>query len=358
MKIVIVGAGIAGLGIGWRLRQAGAEVVILERAQPARGATWAAAGMLAVLGEIGDAQGAEAEFAHQARDLWADFAGELEQASGLAVDYREDGALLAALSEDEAKALPATKAAQRLEPAKARALEPMLADEVVAALWAPGEAQVDNRAVGEALARAFVGAGGVLIANETAVRIETDGARALAVRTPFNLYEADAFVLAAGAWTGRIEGLPACALPPVKPVKGEMLALAPSQHGILPGRVVWGNGVYLVPRRDRLLVGATMQDAGFDTSLTREAADWLLDHAAKLMPALREWTVADHWAGLRPGSPDGLPMLGPTAIEGLYAATGQFRNGILFAPAIADLLCRIVLKRAGGPPAFDPRRFS
>jgi glycine/D-amino acid oxidase-like deaminating enzyme len=120
---------------------------------------------------------------------------------------------------------------------------------------------------------------------------------------------------------------------------------------------VWGNGVYLVPRAKRLLVGATMEEAGFDTSLTRAAARDLHARAVALMPALAQWDFADHWAGLRPGSPDGLPMLGPTVVEGLYAATGQFRNGILFAPAVAELLCRLILERPAERLVFDPRRF-
>jgi glycine oxidase len=193
--------------------------------------------------------------------------------------------------------------------------------------------------------------------NETVVRIETDGTRVFGARTPFALYEGDAYVLAAGAWTSRIQGLPADALPPVLPVKGEMIALCGRTP---PTRIVWGDDIYLVSRAARLLVGATASQDGFDTSLTGEAEQQLLFRAIDLMPALKNWTLVEHWAGLRPGSPDSLPILGPSVLDRLFVASGQFRNGILFAPAVAESICAAV---QGHEPAidiagFDPRRFS
>jgi glycine oxidase len=357
MKVVVIGGGVAGLSIGWRMVQAGAEVTVLERAQPAQGATWAAAGMLAVAGELGGSSSPEAEFAQQARDLWPAFAAEIEAASGRAIGYEENGALIAALSNEDKTTLARWPEAARIDSAKAIEIVSMLTPGIAGAVWAPQDAKVDTRALGEALARAFVRAGGTLKTAEPVIRFELTQGKIQAVRTPFGFYEADAYVLAAGAWTAQIEGLPREAMPPVIPVKGEMIALAPPAGVALPKPVVWGNGVYLVPRGKRLLVGATMEEAGFDTSLTRAAAKDLQARAVALMPQLAQWDFADHWAGLRPGSPDGLPMLGPTTVDGLYAATGQFRNGILFAPAIAELLCRIVLKRQMEPLAFDPRRF-
>jgi len=149
-------------------------------------------------------------------------------------------------------------------------------------------------------------------------------------------------------------------LPPVVPVKGEMIALAPSENSTLPTRVVWGHEVYLVPRHDRLFVGATSSREGYDTRLTEAAADLLHGNAARVMPGLSQWQIAEHWAGLRPGSPDNLPILGQTALEGLFVASGQFRNGILFAPAIAEALSRLVLGQPPSPSvaAFDPKRFA
>jgi glycine oxidase len=241
---------------------------------------------------------------------------------------------------------------------EARSMEPILDEGIAGALWAPKEAQVDNRALGDALAIALRRAGGTLIANETVVRIEVVADRAVAARTPFALYAADAFVLAAGAWSGLIDGLPAEAVPPVNPVKGEMLALMPPSGAALPRHVVWGKGVYLVPRGKRLLVGATLEDKGFDTTLTEGAENWLSARAVELMPELRRWVIDEHWSGLRPGSPDGLPLLGPSAVPGLFVATGQHRNGILFAPVVAETLCRSVLTQPQELQPFDPRRFA
>jgi glycine oxidase len=358
VKVVIIGAGVAGLATGWRLRQAGAEVTILERTQPALGATWAAAGMIAVAGEMGGAQTPEAEFGQHSSALWPGFAAELEAASGHAVGYRRSGALMVARSAVEMAAFASWSGVERLDAAQARAKEPMLAADIAGALWAPDEAQVDSRALGLALASAFVRAGGVLNLNEAAVRFDIHGGRAVALHSPFHRYEADAFILAAGAWSGAIGGVPPEALPPVKPVKGEMIAVAATAGYAPPRHVVWGNEVYLVPRADRVLIGATMADAGFDTSVTDAAADWLSARAIGLMPALATWEVVERWAGLRPASPDGLPILGQTSIKGLFAATGQFRNGILFAPALAENMSRLVLEHAPVIAAFDPRRFS
>jgi glycine oxidase len=358
VKIVIIGAGVAGLATGWRLRQAGAEVTILERTQPALGATWAAAGMIAVAGEMGGAQTPEAEFGQYSSALWPGFAAELEAASGHAIGYRRSGALMVARNAAEMAAFASWSGVERLDAAQARAKEPMLAGDITGALWAPDEAQVDSRALGLALASAFVRAGGALNLNEAAVRFDIHGGRAVALHSPFHRYEADAFILAAGAWSGAIGGVPPEALPPVKPVKGEMIAVAPAAGFALPRHVVWGNEAYLVPRGERVLIGATMADVGFDSSVTDAAADWLSARAIGLMPALATWEVVERWAGLRPGSPDGLPMLGQTGIDGLFAATGQFRNGILFAPALAENMSRLVLEHAPAIAAFDPRRFS
>jgi glycine oxidase len=244
-----------------------------------------------------------------------------------------------------------------LDAGDARAMEPMLAEGIAGALWAPKEAQVDNRKLGPALAEAFVRAGGTLSTNEAVVRIVTHAGRAVSAHTPVAIHHADAFVIAAGAWSGSIDGLPPLAVPPVKPMKGEMLALSPPEGAALPTHIVWGNDVYLVPRGSRLLIGATLEDAGFDTSLTDAAEGWLSSRAVSLMPALRQWEIDEHWAGLRPASPDGLPLLGLSAVEGLFIASGQYRNGILFAPVVAEILCAQILGHPADAAAFDPRRF-
>jgi glycine oxidase len=352
MKVVIIGAGVAGLGIGWRLLQAGVSVTILERAQPGGGASWAAAGMLAVTAELEDAAEPERALALRASALWPAFAAELEEASGRSVFLNQGGALLLAGDAAELEVMRARAEGDLriVDAVEAQALVPLLGTSL-GGLWSPREAHVDNRALCEALTVAFLKAGGMLNPNEAAVRIETRGERASAVLTPYGRHEADAVLVAAGAWSGLLEEVP------IVPVKGEVIALSPSKGAALPGPVVWGEHVYCVPRHGRLLVGATVEEASFDTSTTAAGRNHLRACAEKLMPSLKSWTLSDHWAGLRPKSPDGLPVLGETATAGLFVAGGQYRNGILFAPAIAGEMADLILGKATIDPAFDPRRF-
>ena len=355
MKIVIIGAGVAGLSIGWRLAQAGQEVTILERAQPGSGATSASAGMIAVTAELEDAHAAEIEFAHYSNGLWPEFAEELEVQSSRVLAYHRSGALIlaadaAALARLERRA---TNGLRLLNGPDVQEMIPALTGALAGALWSPDEAHVDTRALGTALGVAFEKAGGKLLLNEGVVRIERRGGRAVLAHTSFGAYAADLFVLAAGAWSGLLEA----GIAPIAPVKGQMILLSPPPGQAPPGPVVWGNGVYMVPRGGKLLVGATVENAGFDTQPTGAARDSLRAAANRLMPALKEWNLADHWVGLRPRSPDGLPLLGPSSVEGLWLASGQYRNGILFAPAIAASLCGQILGRKDLIPAFDPRRF-
>jgi glycine oxidase len=352
VKVVIIGAGVAGLGIGWRLQQAGCTVTILERAQPAMGASWAAAGMLAVTAELEDAAEPERALAVRAHALWPDFAAELEEASGRTVYLARAGALLLAADAAELEAMRprAGHGLKILDGHGARSLVPQLAP-AVGGLWSPHEAHVDNRALGEALAIAFLKAGGTLYPNEAGVRFEVQDGKVSGVQSPYRRYHADAVLIAAGAWTSLLDEIP------IEPVKGEMIALQPPDPARLPTPVVWGEGVYCVPRHGRLLVGATVEEAGFDTSPTDAAREHLWSRAARLMPEVADWALADHWAGLRPKSPDGLPLLGPTHDAGLFMAGGQYRNGILFAPAIAQEMADLILGKGAVIPEFDPRRF-
>lgn len=358
MKVVVIGAGVAGLAIGWKLASAGAKVVLLERAQVGNGATTASGGMLAAATELGTTPTPEVAFARKANALWPDFATALQTQTGVDIAYRPNGALLVRMKGENTIAHHALSGEMCFLPAdEARAMEPLLGETISDAIFATSEAQVDSQALCRALAVAFVRAGGELQSNETAVRFERDGNRVTGITTPFTTHHADAFVLATGAWSARIEGLPPEAVPPITPVKGEIIVLTPPEGVSVPEHVIWGNGIYVVPRRGRVLVGATMELAGFDTSLTRAAELWLRRQAQELMPGLSQWRLAEHWAGLRPASPDGLPVLGQTALDGLFVASGQYRNGILFAPAVAEVLSRLVLERTAVDSAFDPRRF-
>lgn len=356
MKIVIIGAGIAGLAIAWQLAQAGQEVTVLERAQPGQGATWASAGMLAVTAELLNSGQHEVTFAHHSNRLWPAFAKEIEIESGRFIGFEKSGALL--LAEDVqaldrlARQAEAHPGLEVVDAGRVREIVPLARGNAVGGLWSPHEARVNNRALGVAMTIALQKAGGRVRTNESVVRIERRDNRAAVAHTPFGLYHADAFVLAAGAWSGELEDK----IAPIVPVKGQMILLAPPPSVEIPRCVVWGHGVYLVPRKEGLAVGATVEEVGFDSTLTDEARDSLFDAAIKSMPGLKDWTIADQWAGLRPKAPDGLPLLGPTSVDGLWLASGQYRNGILFAPAVAETMCRQILG-GEGINAFDPRRF-
>jgi glycine oxidase len=353
VKVIVIGAGAAGLAIGWRLVQAGADVTVVERAQPGRGATWAAAGLISAPEQC------ETGLARRAAELWPDFAQSIEQASGRAIAYTRNGGLFLAMTSEDAETM-GSRGDEMLSPAAAREIEPRLSPELAGALWMANEAKVDNRALGRALAAAFGNAGGSLSLNETVVRFEMRDDRIVGVRTPFAFHQADRYVLAAGAWSGQLEGLPVEALPPVFPAKGEMIALEPPEGENLPRPSISGADIYMLAQRGRLLVGATVQRVGFDSSLTTAASEWLMERAQILMPSLAGWNLVEHWAGLRPGSPDDLPIVGRSILNELFIASGQFRNGILYTPAIAEVICALVLGKDSPVDIapFDPRRFA
>ena len=356
VRIVIVGAGVAGLSVGWRLAKAGAEVTVIERAEPGTGATGAAAGMIAVAGEVATSPGAERELSCRSAKLWPGFAKELEEASGHSISYQQNGALIISSVKDAG--FSDREFAEPVDIARARLLEPMLTGEYGQILWAPAEAQVDNRALGPALATALGRAGGKLVRGDVIASLVRVQHRVVGVAGVRTRYRADAVVIAAGAWSAQIDGVPTEIRDNVKPIKGEMIALTPEDNSRRLTRVIRGDNVYLVPRGEGILAGATVADVGFDSSLSEDAARALLNGAVALAPALASWRVAQHWAGFRPATRDRLPLIGQTTSDGLFAATGQFRNGILFAPAMAEILAGIVLGRAATPSEFDPRRFA
>ena len=366
MRILIVGAGIAGLAIGWRLAQAGVFVEIFDRGLLGRGATWASAGMLAPGAELGPVSSPIGRFAHDSRDAWPDFAAELQSESGIDVKFRQDGTLIVAWSEARARQLTEQSSllsahgmeAAWLSPSDVLERENLLARDISGALFVGGDAQVDNRALTEAL-RAVLRKRAVSLRENCLVeRIVVEHGRAVGIGTAQGDVPGDKVVLATGAWLNRIEGVPRQTLPEVKPIKGQMAAMLPPDGTKVPRALIWDDDVYLVPRRDRLLIGATVEDAGFDTSVTREAKDRLINAARRLIPSLDGWTLSELWAGLRPKTRDAAPVLGETAIAGLYVAGGQYRNGILFAPLVADRMCALLLgKRILSSAAFDPKRF-
>ena len=368
MKAIVVGAGVAGLAIRWRLAQRGWAVEVFERRLAGRGATWASAGMIAPGAELDAPDNVLSQFAHAGRAKWSAFAREVEFASGESIDYVESGSLLIAQTAERAEGLRARAAMSAAMGSQSAWLprevmserEPLLSVKLQGALYVPGDAHVDNRAFAEALRSACVRSGVTVREHYDVRSILVDQGRARGVETPQGASYADRTILACGAWMNLLGGPGTESFPKIKPVKGQMIACEPPAGVMLPQSLIWGDGVYLVPRRGRLLVGATVEDAGFDTSVSRDAHQLLVDAGSGLIPSLREWPVAEMWAGLRPRSMDDLPVLGPGTIEGLYIASGQFRNGILFAPAVADTLTAMIMGEVVTPAAeaFRPARFA
>lgn len=365
-EIVIVGGGICGLSIGWFLARSGYPVTILERGGAGLAATWAAAGMLAPHAEAEPGEEGLLPLLRVSRDMWADFARELEAAAGMSVDYREEGTLVVALDRDDAARLRFLYDFQKrqnlptewLSGEEARRLEPHLSRRVVAAIYSPLDHQVDNRKVARALIEAFRRAGGRLREHTEVTGIVIDADRVLGVRLQRGFLEAQVVILAAGAWSVQIPGLPEAVRPPVRPVKGQMLAVQMPPEAPLLRHVVWGREAYLVPRRDgRLLIGATVEEKGFDASLTAGGIFRLLRGAWEILPGIDECPIVEMWVGFRPGSRDDAPILGPTAVEGLIMATGHYRNGILLAPitayAIHHLIVHGVLPEIARPFTLD-----
>lgn len=365
MRVIIVGAGIAGMAIGWRLAQAGAEVELYDRGLAGRGATWAAAGMIAPGAELKDDSAELAAFARRSRAAWPGFAAELEAESGCSIGYSEPGSLIVALDDARVHTLAqharerSAFGAEWLSPQAIAQREPLISQDVLGALYIPGDAQVDNRLTAEAL-RIALARRNVALRENTEVRglLVTEN-RVRGIMSDKGTVACDAVIVASGAWLNEFGAAPA-ELPPVAPVKGQMAALQAPAGTALPKHLLWGDDAYMVPRSGRMLIGATVEDAGFDTSVSADACARLLSAAARIVPALRQWPVSEMWAGLRPRTPDGAPVLGASSIAGLYVAGGQFRNGILFAPAVAEAMQHIVLTSHSAPElrSFDPRRFN
>ena len=358
-----------GLSIGWRLATAGCEVDVFERGAAGRGASWAAAGMLAAGVETEPGELALYELNRASQRLWPGFARALEAASGLSVGYRAEGTLRIALTRDDAARLRATYEFQRqsgivlewLTGAEVRRREPHLAAGVAAGVSSAEDHQVDNRLVVPALIAALRRAGGRLHEHAAINRVEIANGRAVGVRAGDELVAADTVVLAAGAWSRDIDGLPPAARPPVRPVKGQMLALRMNPETPMLRHVLWTPRAYLVPRKDgRLIVGASVEERGFDPSLTAGAMFALLDAAWRALPGTEELPIDEMWAGFRPGSRDDAPILGACAVDRLVLATGHYRNGILLTPITAEAISRLILTGESDPAIvpFGLNRFA
>lgn len=359
--VVVVGAGIIGLACAWRIAQRGATVTVVDPA-PTRGASHVAAGMLAPVTEVHYGEGPLLALNLESARRWPAFADELAAAGGHGVDFEEAGTLAVAYDNDDWVALAALGRyldglelhAQRLRSREVRALEPMLASSVRGGLWAAGDHRVDPRTVTAALLSACRRTG-VRIVTERADRL--DCAAPVAGRRPAvqavmlasgERILAERVVLAAGAAARDLGGVPAGDRAPVRPVKGQILTLrGPPGDPLLTRGVrglVEGASVYLVPRPDgRLIVGATVEEQGWDARPTAGGVYELLRDASLLVPGISECELVDTLVGFRPGTPDNAPILGPsTETSGIIHAVGHHRNGVLLTPVTADAIAEVV----------------
>jgi glycine oxidase len=349
--VVVIGGGLAGLTSAWRAAQRGADVVLLERGELAAQASRAAAGMLAPAAEADLGERALLELGLRAARAWPAFAEELGD-----VGYLRCGTLMVARDADEAAALerelgfraqlgvPMT----RLRPSEARRLEPALAPTVRLALEAPDDHVADPRLLAPALADAAGDAGATL---HTGVEVTAIGPGEVELADGRILHAGDV-VVANGAWAGELAGIP------VRPLKGQILRLRdPDGPGLL-GRVLRWEGGYLAPRgTDRYVLGATVEDKGFDTTVTAGAVWELLRDASELVPGVLELELEETFAGLRPTTPDNTPVIGRSERTGLVFAAGHHRNGVLLASITGDLVAD-ALAGAAPEPALAPDRFA
>ncbi|MEV3871419.1 glycine oxidase ThiO [Streptomyces sp. NPDC049906] len=371
--VLVVGGGLIGLVTAWRAAQRGLGTAVVDPA-PGGGAARVAAGMLAAVSELHPGEETLLALNTASAQAYPAFVAELSAVTGADLGYRRCGTLAVALDADDRAQLRELHAVQTaaglssewLSGRECRRLEPMLAPGVRGGLRVDDDHQIDPRRLAAALVTACAAAG-VVFHRQRAGRLRTDGERATGVvLADGTALAAGRVVLAAGSLSGRLAGVPQEVLPPVRPVKGQVLRLAvPPAHAPFLSRtvraVVRGGQVYLVPRENgELVLGATSEELGWDTSVTAGGVYELLRDAHELVPGITELPLVETLAGLRPGSPDNAPLLGPTALDGLLLATGHYRNGVLLAPITGDVLAHALVHGELPPAArpFSPLRFA
>jgi glycine oxidase len=347
---IVIGAGVIGCSIAYELADAGARVRVIEARRVGGGASQASAGVLAPYIE-GHEPGSFRALARRSLDLYDTFMSRVLAASGHAVQYDRSGTLEISLDEDDERRHRAASAtltgegveAQWLDASRLRDVEPLVASTARGGLFIPLHGFVGVPDLTEALAAAARSAGAIFTPIARVVRIQSASDGRVAVVTESETLVADRVILAGGSWSGHVAVAGADSVP-VKPVRGQLLHLAfPTTQPIR--HVLWSTDCYIVPwQNGRVLVGATVEDAGFDERATVAGVRDLLEAACTLLPQLWQASFAEVRVGLRPASPDPLPIVGPSAaVPGLIYATGHFRNGVLLAPLTARLVKDLVL---------------
>lgn len=362
--VAIIGGGIIGASIAFELAADNLRVVVLDRQEPGREASWAAAGMLSSAPDS-PRDLPLAPFACRSLELYPQFIAAIEEASGKRTGYAREGALEVFLSPDAVRERDARLrelhhlviAAEAISLDDAREMAGAVGPAVRSALWLSGEGTVEPRLLTDALLTAARNRGVEIRVGCEVTRLVRDGDRCSGVIAAGEKIAAEHVVLAAGCFSSQLGGEPSTQVfAPTRPVRGQMLALRPNAGGHGLRRVVRSEGGYLVPRNDgRIVAGSTNEGAGFEKQVTAGGLAKILGAALEMCPVLGSAEVIETWAGLRPGTPDDLPILGPADARGLWVATGHYRNGILLAPATAKLLRELV---SGVEPSFDVARFS
>ncbi|MEV5143035.1 glycine oxidase ThiO [Streptomyces sp. NPDC052727] len=370
--VLVIGGGVIGLVTAWRAAQRGLATAVVDP-EPGGGAARVAAGMLAAVTELHYGEETLLALNLESARRYPAFAAELTELTGRDLGYRRCGTLAVALDADDRAHLRELHALQQrsglasewLSGRECRRLEPMLAPGVRGGLRVDGDHQIDPRRLAAALVAACERAG-VVFHRAWAQRLDVVRDRATGVTTADGAaLRADQVVLAAGSLSGRLAGVPDELLPAVRPVKGQVLRLTvPRRYAPFLSRtvraVVRGSQVYLVPRENgELVVGATSEELGWDTTVTAGGVYELLRDAHELVPGITELPLTETRAGLRPGSPDNAPLLGPSGLAGLLLATGHYRNGVLLTPVTGDVLAHALVTGELPEEArpFTPRRF-
>jgi glycine oxidase len=337
---VIIGAGVIGLSLACELRRRGASVIVLERHQPGREASWAAGGMIAFC-EAGQHPGFRS-LARTSAEMYPQFVHRLQDESGVNVDFRQQGKIQFLEEEDEAPLEDATL----LDEKELHRREPEI-EFLGRAVFLP-EPTIDPRALLDALIRSALHLGVEIDSGAEVSGLEIDGSRVSGAITTKSRYAGRQIVICAGAWSSALFDVK------IRPIKGQMLAVIPQAP--LLQHVVQGNGVYVIPRGDgRLIIGSTLEDVGFDKRVDPDAIQQMLQAAAMLVPNIGQARIHESWAGLRPCSVDKLPVLGATGIGGVFVATGHYRDGIMLAPITAEVIAQMM---QGEVPSLDISEFS
>ncbi|NUN66458.1 glycine oxidase ThiO [Pseudanabaena biceps] len=330
--ILVIGGGIIGLSTAIALSQRGAKVTIVERDICGKGATWAAAGMLAPEAEC--LEGSLLEFGLRSREMYPQWISSLMRLSGLDCGYWCCGIIAPIFSERDRLVL--SQHPKYIDKSQSHQRQSGLGDSILGSLWLPEDGQVSNRKLAQALITAARALSIKILEGVTVYEIARDRDRVTHLETSAGKLQSDRYVLATGAWTRSLLALP------IKPIKGQMLSVFDGDRKLQ--KVIYAPNCYIVPRQDgTIVIGATVEDKGFAQGNTGAGIAQLLNNAIAVYPAIADMPITETWWGFRPHAPNEIPILGVSDYENLILATGHYRNGILFAPITAKCVTDLIV---------------